>query len=138
MLGRFLAFFGMPGPRGLGCRGERIARRYLEKQGLEILGQNVRLGRYEIDLVAEEEGALVFVEVKSRTERPGSEETGFEKLDARKRAALRKACRLYCSRCSRDATHYRLDLVTVEFEAGERKQRVREVRWFPAVLDLDS
>ena len=76
---------------------------------------------------------MVFVEVKSRTGTADDEITGLEKLDRRKRAALRRTCALYRKR---GAERYRLDAVTVEFEAGTR--RVRHVRWYPAILDLDG
>ncbi len=52
----------------LGTRGEKLAARYLRRQGFKILYRNFR-GRHggEIDLVCRDRDTLVFVEVKTRT-----------------------------------------------------------------------
>ncbi len=52
-----------------GRRGEEAARAHLEAQGLTILGQNLRARAGEIDLVADEHGTLVFIEVRLRQSR---------------------------------------------------------------------
>ncbi|MBX2871414.1 MAG: YraN family protein [Saprospiraceae bacterium] len=51
----------------LGLKGEQLARRYLEDKGYRIIVANWRHGRGEIDLIAEFEDTLVFVEVKTRS-----------------------------------------------------------------------
>ena len=51
----------------LGKKGEEIATSYLRKKGFNILRQNFRIGRAEIDIIAETIDATVFVEVKSRS-----------------------------------------------------------------------
>lgn len=51
----------------LGREGEDRAARYLEKKGYKILERNFSAGGGEIDLIALHEGAVVFVEVKTRT-----------------------------------------------------------------------
>jgi putative endonuclease len=122
----------------LGRRGERIAAKYLEARGLRIIGRNVRHGSTEIDLVATEDSTVVFVEVKSRTHGPGSEVTGLERLDSKKRRALRRACLLYRKRHCQDVESYRLDAVTVEFVKKGTRRTPREIRWYPAILDLDA
>jgi putative endonuclease len=52
----------------LGMRGEKLAARYLRRQGFKVLYRNFR-GRQggEIDLVCRDRDMLVFVEVKTRT-----------------------------------------------------------------------
>lgn len=50
-----------------GQRGEAIAQNYLEEQGLVIAERNWRWKRAEIDVIAWDGEALVFVEVKTRT-----------------------------------------------------------------------
>ena len=76
----------------IGKAGEDAAAAYLEEAGYRIIERNVRLGKYEIDIIAEDRlrQMLVFVEVKSRT--------GFDPryplrtaVDRRKRSALRQA-----------------------------------------------
>lgn len=51
----------------VGRRGEELARRHLEGRGYRILAANYRVRFGEIDLIAEERGTLVFIEVKTRT-----------------------------------------------------------------------
>jgi putative endonuclease len=52
----------------LGNWGEQRAAAYLEAQGFKILKRNFRLGQVgEIDIVADDHGTLVFVEVKTQS-----------------------------------------------------------------------
>lgn len=46
--------------------GEETATDYLREKGYTILDRHWRTGRKEVDIVAEKEGTLVFVEVKTR------------------------------------------------------------------------
>lgn len=57
----------MRNKRSLGAIGERIAARELEKMGYHIMERNFHAGAGEIDLIAQKEGMIVFVEVKLRT-----------------------------------------------------------------------
>ncbi len=79
--------------RDLGRRGEEAAARHLEARGYRLLERGFRSRAGEIDIVAEDRGTLVFVEVKARSSlacgRP-SEAVGW-----RKRAHLLRAASLY-------------------------------------------
>src|SRR6266699_2559546 len=57
-----------PGHLRLGTRGEKLACRFLRKNGYKVLYRNFR-GRSggEIDIVCRDQDTLVFVEVKTRT-----------------------------------------------------------------------
>jgi putative endonuclease len=50
----------------LGRKGEELTCAYLQKKGFEILQRNFIHDRAEVDIVAEKEGMIVFVEVKTR------------------------------------------------------------------------
>ena len=50
----------------LGAWGEEKAAEFLQKKGYRILARNYRVRTGELDLVAETESFLVFVEVKLR------------------------------------------------------------------------
>jgi len=58
-----------PTPRHLatGVRGEDLAARYLEDQGLVLLSRNWRCREGELDLVATDRRKLIVCEVKTRT-----------------------------------------------------------------------
>lgn len=51
----------------IGIKGEEEAAKMLEAKGYKILEHNWRLGHWEIDLIAENDKEIVFVEVKART-----------------------------------------------------------------------
>ena len=50
-----------------GKEGEALVREYLVKQGYTICTFNWQFGHKEIDVVAEKDGKMVFVEVKTRS-----------------------------------------------------------------------
>jgi putative endonuclease len=95
----------------LGREGERIAASHLERRGLRILERGFRTRTGEIDLVAEEAGVLVFVEVKARSGlgcgRPA------EAVDARKRGRILRAARLWLARHGSSEAPCRFDVVEV-------------------------
>jgi putative endonuclease len=53
--------------RILGNWGELVAESFLVHKGYQILGKNVRTPYGEIDLIGEQGGTIVFIEVKTRT-----------------------------------------------------------------------
>ena len=54
--------------KNLGNAGESFAARYLEQHGYKILEKNFRVRSAEIDIIAEFDGVIVFVEVKTRSD----------------------------------------------------------------------
>lgn len=50
-----------------GKKGEALAAQYLEDKGYQIRDRNYRYRRAEIDLIAQKDNLLVFVEVKARS-----------------------------------------------------------------------
>ena len=59
----------------LGRAGERIAARYLENLGYDILGRDIKLNSAEIDILARDGGCFVLVEVKTLRYRKGMDWT---------------------------------------------------------------
>ena len=53
--------------QALGRLGEDIASDYLQNNGYRIVRRNVQLGKNELDIVAEDDNYIVFVEVKTRS-----------------------------------------------------------------------
>ena len=51
----------------LGKAGEDCAANYLESCGYKIIARNYRIRTAEIDIIAEKDGVIVFVEVKTRS-----------------------------------------------------------------------
>jgi putative endonuclease len=74
-----------------GARAETLAATYLKARGLRLLARNFRVRGGEIDLVAQEGGATVFVEVRlRRSSRFGG---AAESITAAKRRRLILAAR---------------------------------------------
>jgi putative endonuclease len=84
---------GPPASHLLGREGERLAARFLERRGYQVLGSGFRARRGEIDLVCRRGDRLVLVEVKTRSsDRFG---TPAEAVGPRKRRALQAAAAEY-------------------------------------------
>jgi putative endonuclease len=56
----------MADSHSLGKKGENLAIEHLENKGFKILHRNWKSGRRELDIVAETNDYIVFVEVKTR------------------------------------------------------------------------
>ena len=111
------------GPRiRLGELGERAARGYLERAGFTVLDINYRCPHGEIDIVARDGDAVVFVEVRSR--RGGSFGTPEESITAGKARRLIAAAETYLQ--SRDGLppNWRIDLVAVDVDSRGRIARI--------------
>ena len=57
----------MASNKDLGNKGEDLAVQFLEDKSYTILERNYRIGRNEIDIIANTEDVLVFIEVKVRS-----------------------------------------------------------------------
>lgn len=84
--------------RATGRRGEELAAAHLRCRGFTILARNLRTGAGEIDLIAAQGRAIVFVEVKTTHALPGSPPGAvggepaarvLERLSGRQRRRLR-------------------------------------------------
>ena len=104
---------------GTGRRAEELAAAYLERNGLRVVARNWRRPEGELDLVADDGGTCVFVEVRSRTGVALGHP--LESITVEKRRRVIRSARLYLSESPPPATGYRFDVVAVTFdpEGGE-------------------
>ena len=80
--------------RDKGTYGENLAVEYLEEKGYVILKRNFHFGKTgEIDIIADDDGELVFVEVKYRTNRSYGDP--MESLTPKKVNTLRRTAEGY-------------------------------------------
>lgn len=93
----------------LGRAGEAVAAEHLRTLGYRILARRWRVAGREVDLVAERDGTVVFVEVKTRRE--GSLAPPAAAVDRRKRERIATAARIGARRWP--ARVYRFDVVSV-------------------------
>ena len=112
-----------PAIAGLGGRGEAVAARFLQKQGLRVVESNWHCPGGEVDLIARHGDVLVFIEVKTRQGGPVEAEA---QVDADKEARVTRAADLYLRRWpEEDWPLVRFDIVAVTWAAGEEP----EVKW---------
>ena len=108
-----------------GRRAEELAAAELERQGLRIVARNWRRPEGELDLVADDHGVCVFVEVRSRT---GLEQGDpLESITPRKRARVIRAARLFLDSEPVVASGYRFDVVGVTFFDDAREPALTHV-----------
>src|SRR4051812_18204026 len=115
--------------QAFGELGERIAERWLRRRGWRIVQRRFRNGHRDIDLVAEQDGTVVFVEVKARQGAEFGDPT--EAVNWAKQRELSRSAQVWIDRHGRPDEAYRFDVVGVLVE-GERV-RVRHV---PNAFDL--
>ena len=87
----------------IGHMGEDATCAYLTGRGYKIVERNWRLGNIEIDIIAENETDVVFVEVKTRTTTYG-DVNPEEYVDERKRRFMTVAGNAYIkhTRCNKN------------------------------------
>ena len=102
-----------------------MARRHLESSGYTILDSNYRTRSGEIDLIAEKDGVLVFVEARTRRGTVfGSPE---ESITAQKRSRLIQTAEEYIQLHREGPTNWRIDLVGVQLDAKGKLVRLNVV-----------
>jgi putative endonuclease len=112
--------------RRLGQRGEDIAVAYLRRQGYLVLDRNWRCPAGELDVVAREGETLAFVEVRTRRgERFGTPE---ESITPAKGAKLVELAQTYLQEKGLTDQNWRIDVVAVELEQGDKVKRVNLIR----------
>jgi len=52
--------------KNIGNKGEELATNFLYANGYNVLHRNYRIGRAEVDIIAENNSTLIFFEVKTR------------------------------------------------------------------------
>jgi putative endonuclease len=123
---RALGALFTPGRFDRGGRwGEKVASRYLEAAGYEVLAANFRVRGGEADLICAKDGIVVAVEVKSRQSfRFGS---AAQAVTPRKARRVMMAGRAFCRRRGISLAKLRGDVVTVERASSSREPLVRHL-----------
>jgi len=99
-----------------GAEGEEIAANFLLKRGFRILERNYRTALGEIDIVAREGEALVFVEVKARSGLQFGPPQGA--VDLRKQAKMSRVALAYLRHKKVDPCDCRFDVIAVVQNSG--------------------
>ncbi|MBV8696207.1 MAG: YraN family protein [Chloroflexi bacterium] len=109
--------------QGLGRTGERLATEHLTALGYRILERNFRCTCGEIDLIAEHEQDLVFVEVKTR--RGTAYGLPEDAVTLRKKRKIIQVATCYLDeRCCPERS-WRIDVVAVQLSTGGKLEEIR-------------
>jgi putative endonuclease len=103
--------------RALGEAAEQAVATLLQAQGWRILERNYRCRAGEIDIIAEDHGQIVFVEVKGRS--PRAWQRPAEAVDDTKQKRLIAAARVYLARY-REPSPHRFDIASVHLDDHDR------------------
>jgi putative endonuclease len=109
------------GRRDLGRLGEDLAAEHLRKAGYRVLERNVRTRYGEIDLVAEENGCLVFVEVRTVRYADWQPEESVTQDKQKRVAALSRA---YLQLHGKDDEEWRADVIAIAMGDDDRPVRL--------------
>ncbi len=94
-----------------GALGERIAARWLERQGYTVLARRWRSGHRDIDVIAERDGVVAFVEVKTRAAMEFGDPV--EAVHAQKRRSLVRSAREWMAHHEGAHSEFRFDVIGI-------------------------
>jgi len=118
-----------------GTRAEQLAEAFLLRRGLRILARNYRVPGGEIDLVAEDDDTVTFVEVRLRANsRHGG---ALESIDRRKRRRLALAPRHWLARLPGAEPPCRFDAVLV-LPVEHNGRRTYAIEWLRDAFGADD
>jgi putative endonuclease len=106
----------------MGVRGETFAYWYLRHQGYVMVCRNFRAPgiKGEIDLVGFDGPVLAFIEVKTRTSKPGPSSLPEDAVTTDKRHFLVRMARQFLIHSRLDGVNWRFDVLAIESRAGNR------------------
>jgi putative endonuclease len=108
--------------RETGILGERLACDFLGKNGYRILETNYRCPEGEIDIIAQQEDTLVFIEVRTkRSKQFGSPE---ESITPTKMKRLRAVAAHYGQNRDGLPASWRIDVVAIQMHRNGRASRI--------------
>ncbi|MEC3880720.1 YraN family protein [Parapedobacter sp. 10938] len=108
-----------------GKQGEDAAVRLLQQQGYRIRHQNWRYKNLEVDIIADEGGILVFVEVKTRASHAYG--MPYEFVDYAKQAKLTRAANQYIA-AAKYGGEIRFDVVSILYSEKNKTYNMRLIR----------
>ena len=105
--------------RKVGAEAEERACWFLSELGYQILKRNWQIRGGELDIVAQKDGVLVFIEVKARY----SHEFGLpiESITYSKTRFLRRSAQIYMHQYHLEKMQSRFDLVCIDYVLGNPK-----------------
>ncbi len=108
----------------IGVYGEHLAAKYLREEHYDIKSANFKTYTGEVDLIAEKNGVLCFIEVKTR--QIGGMTSPADAVNAHKQKNVRSAASVYLNRWAKTQNH-RFDIIEVFLE-GEELEKINHIK----------
>ena len=109
----------------LGAKGEKLAARFLKRKGYKIIQRNYRCKLGEVDIVAEQDKTLVFVEVRTQqTEKFGPPQYS---INSAKRSHISRVALFYIKEKRLVEQSCRFDVIAITFPSGSRKPNIEHI-----------
>lgn len=100
----------------VGTQGEMLAVEYLKTKGYEIVISNWKCKSGEIDIIAQMEQMVVFIEVRTRLNK-GSYGTPQESVNDHKQRKVRNTARVYIHQHGKYNESIRFDVIAIYLKA---------------------
>lgn len=113
---------GRANNRWLGRTGESMAVAHLKKNGYRMVASNYRAKTGEVDIICEEGGALVFVEVKMRRQRAFGPPQAA--VDERKQRKIARTAQHYLAKTRQAGRRVRFDVLAITITGDEPVFRI--------------
>lgn len=107
--------------RSVGDRGEEAAAKHLQKLGYRILERQHRCPAGEVDIIAEHNGTIAFVEVKTRS--PRALLPAQDAVDTEKQRRIRNSASHYLA-AFREPSPHRFDIVAVYLDENDHVKTI--------------
>ncbi len=109
----------------VGNKGEKLAAKFLKRKGYKIIQRNYKCKLGEIDIIAEQDRTIVFVEVKTRrTQEFGPPQNA---ITAAKRSQISKVALFYIREKKFVDQSCRFDVIGITFSPESRKPRIEHI-----------
>lgn len=105
--------------------GEDTAAQFLEKKGYKIIARNFHMRGGEIDIIAERDNTLIFVEVKTRTSNQFG--TPFEAITPWKLRTMIKTAQVFIVTHPKLPQALRMDAIAVKISQNEKVKSIEHL-----------
>ena len=107
----------------IGAYGEHLVAKYLREEHYDIKAANFKTHTGEIDLIAEKNGVICFIEVKTR--QIGGMFSPADAVNSHKQENIKSAAAVYLNKWANGSEH-RFDIVEV-FLDGKELQNINHI-----------
>jgi len=126
-----MLFFGEKEDKGTGAKGEEIAAKFLMEKGYKIIARNFKnyKGRQlgEIDIIAEKNEEIIFVEVKTRNLEKYQETLPEENITFQKLRKLGKIASSYIKMNNLRNHPYHFDAISIWLSEDSKKFKIKHI-----------